>query len=118
MKLSPSQITVLQMLASCDEPLAYFKGGFWTTPSLAARMSERGYKDRRWVTMGTVQSMEKQGLLVQTGSATNYPIEHYMCLQYLDPNLSDRILTPAGLAAAQQPSSHSDTMSTRKIKAS
>ena len=97
MKLSPSQITVLQVLATCDEPLAYFKGGFWTTPSLAKKISERGHKDRRWVTMGTVQSMEKQGLLAQTGSATNYPIKHY-------PNLSDRVLTEAGLATAQQAS--------------
>ena len=95
MKLSPSQIAVLQMLATCDEPLAYFKGGFWTIPSLGREMSERGYRDRRWVTMETVQSMEKQGLLAQTGSATNYPIEHY-------PNLSDRVLTEAGLATAQQ----------------
>lgn len=95
MRLSPSQIAVLQMLAACDESLAYFKGGFWTIPSLAKKISGRGYKDRRWVTMGTVQAMEKQGLLVQTGTATNYPIEHY-------PNLSDRILTKAGLAAAQQ----------------
>ena len=94
MKLSPSQITVLQMLATCDEPLAYFKGGFWTIPSLGRKISERGYKDRRWVTMDTVQSMERKGLLAQTGFATNYPIEHY-------PNLSDRILTEAGLAAAQ-----------------
>jgi hypothetical protein len=95
MKLSPSQMTVLQMLAACDEPLAYFKGGFWTVPSLAHELGERGYKDRRWVTMGTVRSMEKQGLLAQTGSATNYPIEHY-------PNLSDRVLTQDGLAAALQ----------------
>jgi hypothetical protein len=94
MKLSPSQITVLQMLTSCNEPLAYFKGGFWTIPSIAKKIPERGCKDRRWVTMGTVQSMEKQGLLAQTVPATNYPIKHY-------PNLSDRVLTEAGLAAAQ-----------------
>ena len=95
MKLSPSQITVLQMLATCDEPLAYFKGGFWTIPSLGKKIAEQGYKDLRWVTMATVQSMERKGFLARTGSATNYPIEHY-------PNLSDRVLTEAGLATAQQ----------------
>jgi DNA-binding MarR family transcriptional regulator len=95
MKLSPSQIAVLQMLVDCNEPLAYFKGGFWTVPSRAKEISERGYKNRQWITMGTVQSMEKKDLLAQTGTSTNYPIEHY-------PNLSDRVLTEAGLAAAQQ----------------
>ena len=85
---------VLRMLASCDEPLAYFKGGFWTVPSLMREMAKQGYQDRRWVTMGTVKSMEKKGLLAQTGSATNYDIRSY-------PQLSDRVLTEKGLALAQ-----------------
>lgn len=95
MKLSPSQIVVLQMLAACDEPLAYFKGGFWTVPSVMEKVSKRGYKDRRWVTMGTVKAMEKQGLLAQTGISTNYNIQLY-------PALSDRVLTEKGLVTARE----------------
>ena len=88
------QKMVLQMLASCDEPLAYFKGGFWAVPSLMAVVASRGYQDRRWVTMGTVKSMEKAGLLAQSGSSTNYDIRSY-------PQLSDRVLTEKELALAQ-----------------
>jgi DNA-binding MarR family transcriptional regulator len=94
MKLSPSQLAVLRILASRDEPLAYFKGGFWTIPSIMKEVAEHGYSNRRWVTMGTVKSMEKKGLLAQTGSSTNYDIRFY-------PALSDRILTEKGLALAQ-----------------
>ena len=93
MKFSPSQLTVLQLLSSCDEPLAYFKGGFWTVPSIIKEIAGRGYRDRRWVTIATIKSMEKKGLLAQTGSATNYDIQFY-------PTLSDRVLTEKGLAAA------------------
>lgn len=83
------------MLASCDEPLVYVKGGFWTLPSLAEMIGKIGCRDRRYVTMETVKAMERMGLLAQAGSSTNYPIRLY-------PQLSDRVLTEAGLATAIQ----------------
>lgn len=117
MKLSPSQRMVLQMLASCDEPLVYFKGGYWTTPAIygesqvgegfhyaATSRSSTGQGQGRllpgrhpaqYVSTGTVKAMEKLGLLAQTGSSTNYPIRLY-------PQLSDRVLTEAGLVTAIQ----------------
>ena len=116
MKLSHSQLSVLQHLAACDEPLAYFKGGYWTTPSIyksshveegfhyaATSRSSRGQGQGQlvpgrhptwYVATGTVKTLEKADLLAQTGSATNYDIRSY-------PQLSDRVLTEKGLALAQ-----------------
>jgi hypothetical protein len=117
MKLSHSQLSVLEHLAACDEPLAYFKGGYWTTPSIyrgskvdegfhyaSTSLSSQGQGQGRlvpgryptWhVATGTVKSLEKAGLIAQTGSATNYDIRSY-------PQLSDRVLTEKGLAAAHR----------------
>lgn len=82
---------VLQQLASCDEPLVYF-GGFWTVPSLETGM--RKDVAPTWYThANTVKSLEKLGLLKQTGTSRHYPIKSY-------PALSDRILSAQGLSLA------------------
>lgn len=95
MKLSPSQFEVLRQLASCDEPLVYFKGGWWTLPSLGHAFITGSHKQAgrlTWYTViGTVRSLERLGLLTQTGVSTNYDIRLY-------PELSDRVLTPKGFA--------------------
>jgi hypothetical protein len=87
MKLSPTQLEVLHKLAAGNEPLIYFKGGYWTTPSLGQKSFVPWH-----VTFGTVRSLEKLGLLVQTGTSANYSVQQY-------PNLSDRVLTKKGFAA-------------------
>ena len=93
MKLSRAQLSVLQHLAACDEPLAYFKGGFWTLPSLILHLADE--RPCPWhAAVGTVRKLEQLGLLVQTGTSTNYDIRFY-------PALSDRVLTEKGLTTAK-----------------
>lgn len=95
MKLSPTQSEVLRKLATCEEPLVYFKGGYWTLPSIMEEhFKKSGSRGPTWhVSTGTVVALEKLGLLTQTGRATSYRIEHYS-------HLSDRVLSAQGLADA------------------
>ena len=98
MKLSAPQQEVLRRLAACDEPLAYFKGGYWTRPSIGRECFDREgrtimFSAPWYVSINTVRSLEHLGLLEQTGSSVNYDIRYF-------PALSDRVLTQAGLRAA------------------
>lgn len=93
MKLSKTQLDVLARLASCDEPLSYFKGGFWAILGPGKADIEAGQYPSWSTTIGTVRALEKLGLLKQTGSAANYPINAF-------PALSDRVLSAKGLAVA------------------
>jgi hypothetical protein len=98
MKLSPSQLNVLARLASCDEPLAYCRGGWWTTQAASRQTQESGKTPTWHAVKGTVRALEKMGLLKPTETSTNYPIQSY-------PQLSDRVLSAKGLAVA----THTDT---------
>ena len=88
MKLSASQLEVLRRLAASDEPLVYFKGGYWTLPSLVRSTGHFWH-----VTIGTVRAMESLGLIAAIDSSTNYSLNQY-------PALADRILTEKGAAEA------------------
>lgn len=90
MKLSPSQRDVLERLAACDEPIAYFKGGFWTLPSLGNAVPP--LKSPAWSTLPqTLKSLVKLGLLKRAAFSTNYDIARH-------PDLGDYALTPEGLS--------------------
>lgn len=90
MKVSSSQMAVLKRLASCEEPLVYWNG-FWTLPSLEV---ETGRRVPAWYAQtNTVMSLEKAGLLKQTGEARHYSLRTH-------PALSDRVLSAEGLAMA------------------
>ena len=93
MKLSTVQLDVLQRLASCDEPLVYFKGGFWTLQSIGEHSLDAGRAPDWYVTRGTLKALERMGLLKETRTSTNYPIGAY-------PQLADRVLSAKGLAVA------------------
>jgi len=88
MKLSNVQLEALGRLASSDEPLVYFKGGYWTLPSLG-----NGQRPFWYVALGTVWAMESLGLIAALDNSTNYPIDRY-------PALGDRVLTEKGAAEA------------------
>jgi hypothetical protein len=93
MKPSAIQSEVLLRLASCDERLSYYRGGFWTLPSIGDVDLNAGRSPSWYVTIGTVKALERMGLLKQTKTAANYPIGAY-------PQLSDRVLSTKGLAVA------------------
>jgi hypothetical protein len=93
MKLSTAQLDVLQRLASCDEPLAYFRGGFWTLQNIGEAGLGAGTTPNWYTTKGTVDALERKGLLKQTRTSNNYPIGAY-------PTLANRVLTAKGLALA------------------
>jgi hypothetical protein len=93
MKLSATQLDVIQRLASCDEPLSYFRGGFWTLPSIGEAGFDIGSAPAWYTTKNTVDALERKGLLKQTETSTNYPIGAY-------PALADRVLSAKGLALA------------------
>jgi len=95
MKLSSPQLEILRQLASCDEPLAYFTGSYWTMPSIGRRAGSRGFNGLWHTTLVTIRSLEERSLLEQTKTATNYDIVCY-------PNLADRVLTPKGLQEAKR----------------
>ena len=92
-RISKDQLDVLQRLASCDEPLAYSKGGYWSNQNQAQHAQRHGGAPIWHTIKGTVDALERKGLLKQTGSSTNYPIGSY-------PLLSDRVLSALGLAVA------------------
>jgi hypothetical protein len=92
-KLSIAQLDVLQKLASCEEPLAYSMGGYWSNQNQAAYAQRYDCAPIWHTTKGTVDALERMGLLKQTGTSTNYPIGAY-------PALSDRALSAKGLALA------------------
>jgi hypothetical protein len=93
MKLSSAQLDVLQRLASCDEPLSYFRGGFWTLQSIGEAGLDASIAPAWYTTKGTVDALERKGLLKQTNTSTNYPMEAY-------PTLENRVLSAKGLAVA------------------
>ena len=93
MKLTPTQLDTLQRLASCDEPLSYFRGGFWTLQSIGEADLDAGRVPSWYVTMGTVKALERMGMLKKTGTANNYAAGYY-------PALVNRVLSARGLAVA------------------
>jgi hypothetical protein len=93
MKLSRTQLDVLRRLASCDEPLSYFRGGYWTLQSVGETERVKDRLPSWYTTMGTVKALERRDLLKKTTTASNYPIGAY-------PQLADRILSAKGLALA------------------
>jgi hypothetical protein len=95
--LSPTQVEILRRLASCDEPICYFKGGFWSLPSIGAGIAptESGkWRDRWSVTIQSLTALERSGILGRLATGTNYDVTKY-------PNLRDFVLTEKGLLIAR-----------------
>jgi hypothetical protein len=94
MKLSPKQTSTLLMLASNSEPIAYFKGGFWTLPSIGNNPN-LPWRAKWYTQPNVLQSLLGKGFLSRTAGSTNYDIDLY-------PSLSDYILTESGLSKARE----------------
>ena len=90
MKLSPVQRETLKRLAASGEPLVYFKGGYWTLPSLWNNTQPFWH-----VTTCTMRMLVKHGLLETLEDSSNYSRD--FC-----PALADRGITEAGRAEAQK----------------
>jgi hypothetical protein len=92
-RLSAIQLDVLRKLASCEEPLAYSKGGYWSNQNQARHSQHHNCAPIWHTTKRAVDALERMGLLKQTNTSTNYPIGAY-------PALADRVLSAKGLALA------------------
>jgi|WetSurSiteA1Bulk_404760.scaffolds.fasta_scaffold91404_2 hypothetical protein len=95
--LSPTQGEVLRHLIACDEPMVYFKGGFWTLPSIGrgATPETSWLGEGRWnVGIQTLMALERSGILGRLETGTNYDAAHY-------PGLRDFVLTERGLLVAR-----------------
>lgn len=93
--LSQTQIEILQQLGACDEPMAYFKGGFWTLPSIGRGVGLNGPWTGLWyVTIQSLMALERSGILGRLETGTNYDAVHY-------PGLRDFVLTEKGLLIAR-----------------
>lgn len=94
---SPTQVEILRHLVSCDEPMAYFKGGFWSLPSIGQGTdptSGRSWEGRWYVQIQSLMALERSGILGRLETATNYDAAHY-------PGLRDFVLTERGLQVAR-----------------
>lgn len=95
--LSPTQIDILQRLVACNEPMAYFKGGFWSLPSIGRDIAPTEFdkwRDRWSVTLQSLTALERIGLLARIPTSTNYDAAAY-------PGLRDFVLTERALQVAQ-----------------
>jgi hypothetical protein len=92
-KPTPEQARVLAQLAKTDGKIAYYKGGYWTSPGQAH--SDDAFQRFPWHTSkGTVEAMERRGWLAKLDTGSNYDPMRF-------PGLNDRVLTNAGRALAQ-----------------
>lgn len=95
--LSPTQIDILRRLVACDEPMAYFQGGFWTLPSIGqgATVRTSWHEEGRWnVGIQSLMALERSGILGRLQTGTNYDATRH-------PGLRDFVLTERGLLVAQ-----------------
>lgn len=88
-KPSPEQAFVLAKLAASNGQIAYYRGGFWSTPG--QQTSVTGAPSDWHTTKGTVEAMERRGWLTKLPTGSNYDPARY-------PGLNDRTLTDAGRA--------------------
>lgn len=98
-ELSPVQVDILRRLVACDEPMTYFKGGYWTLPSIGrgATPQTSWLDEGRWhVQIQSLMALERCGILgrLNTSSNTDYNGPGY-------PGLRDFVLTEKGLLIAR-----------------
>jgi len=94
---SPTQMDILRHLITGDEPMAYFKGGFWSLPSIGQDTdptSNRSWEGHWYVQIQSLMALERSGILGRLETATNYDATRY-------PGLRDFVLTERGLLVAR-----------------